>query len=34
VEKALKSKRKGRRTEIKRAYTQKTIEIFNRITVA
>lgn len=34
VEKALKSKRKGRRTEIRRAYTQKTIEIFNRITVA
>ena len=32
AEKALKSKRTGRRAEIKRAYAEKTIEIFRRIT--
>lgn len=32
AEEALKSKRTGRRAEIKRAYAEKTIEIFRRIT--
>ena len=32
AEKALRSKRTGRRAEIKRAYAEKTIEIFRRIT--
>lgn len=34
AEKAINSKRKGKRAEIKRAYAEKTIQIFNRITVA
>jgi len=34
AEKAIKSKRKGRNAKVKRAYAQKTIEIFSRITKA
>ena len=34
AEKAINSKRKGNRAQIKRAYAEKTIEIFNKITAA